>query len=80
LYQYEAVGTKLIIGKFCSIAAEAVVVRDVEPYTIAGGNPARHQARTSGRAYYVGAGALIFGNWYDILCRTARSIMGVHHQ
>ncbi|MCY9538864.1 hypothetical protein M5W83_04505 [Paenibacillus thiaminolyticus] len=37
---HEAVGTKLIIGKFCSIAAEAVVVRDVEPYPIAGGDPA----------------------------------------
>ncbi|WP_420916852.1 hypothetical protein [Paenibacillus thiaminolyticus] len=37
---HEAVGTKLITGKFCSIGAKAVVVRDVEAYTIAGGNPA----------------------------------------
>lgn len=42
---HEAVGTKLIIGKFCSIGAKAVVVRDVEPYPIAGGNPAREIRR-----------------------------------
>lgn len=82
LYHYEAIGTKLVIGKFCSIAAETtfimgganhrmdgstypfsifghgweaymptleqlsikgdtVVVKDVQPYTIVGGNPAK---------------------------------------
>lgn len=50
LYHYEAVGTKLIIGKFCSIAAEARFIMD-------GGNH-----RMDGSTYPFN----IFGNGWEI--------------
>jgi len=43
LVGYEAmIGSGITIGDGAIVAARAVVVKDVEPYSIVGGNPARH--------------------------------------
>lgn len=60
------------IGDGAVVAARAVVTRDVAPYAIVGGNPAREIGRRFGEAVVAG---LMETRWWDMPVETVRGLI-----